>query len=121
MSRRGLFCKCLYELENNLPRTKRCRRPCAAQDLILEEREAMEKEVQITPTINSEDLKTSKEWYELIPVEHGLFIMDPDGWDRSNYDYSFEEEKITKAEFVRRLSYSTIMSKITLHEFLSNW
>lgn len=53
--------------------------------------------------------KTSEQWYEQIPKEFKFYIMDPDGWDRSNYDYSFKEELITKEEFVRRVSYSTCM------------
>ena len=52
--------------------------------------------------------KTSKEWYELIPKEHKLIILDPDGWGRQNYDYSFNEELITKTQFDVRLSTSTI-------------
>ena len=52
--------------------------------------------------------KTSQQWYEEIPKEHKLLILDPDGWDRSNYQYSFYEELITKEEFDIRLSSSTI-------------
>ena len=52
--------------------------------------------------------KTSKEWYESIPKEHNLIILDPDGWDRINYEYSFNEELITKNEFDTRLGSSTI-------------
>ena len=115
MSRRELFCLCLHESENNLPRTKRCRRPCRAHDLILEE---LDDNPMETPT---QDLRTSQAWYELIPEEHKLVIMNPDGWDRTNYDYSFHEELITKAEFVRRLSYSTTMSRVSIHDFLANW
>jgi hypothetical protein len=55
-----------------------------------------------------ETKKTSKEWYELVQAKTGLVIMDPDGWDRKNYDYSFNEELITKLEFDWRLSMSTI-------------
>ncbi len=55
-------------------------------------------------------LKTSATWLqELYP---DTFIMDPDGWDRNNYRYSFEQEKITEDEFQRRLTASTIMYKI---------
>jgi len=48
--------------------------------------------------------KTSLEWMKEINCE----ILDPDGWDRTNYDYSFNEEKITRKEFNRRLALSTI-------------
>lgn len=50
------------------------------------------------------ELKTSQEWSELEP---NLKILDPDGWDRSNYQYSWFEELISKEEFDRRVMYST--------------
>lgn len=50
--------------------------------------------------------KTSKEWYDLNPKPT---IIDPDGWDRSNYRYSFYEELITKIEFDKRRMCSTCM------------
>lgn len=53
--------------------------------------------------------KTSQQWYESIPKEFKFIIMDPDGWDRKNYEYSFNEELITKEEFVRRTRNSTCM------------
>jgi len=56
--------------------------------------------------------KTSKEWEELIPEKYGVIIYDPDGWDRTNYEYSFFEELITKEEFMIRISNSTVMCKI---------
>lgn len=52
--------------------------------------------------------KTSEEWEKLTPKEWSLTILDPDGWDRSNYQYSFHEELITKFEFMGKLMYSTI-------------
>ena len=54
-----------------------------------------------------EELKTSQQWCETIPAKYKLVIMDPDGWDRKNYQYSFHEEKITKDEFMMRMSRST--------------
>jgi len=62
-------------------------------------------------------MKTSQEWLEEIPKEHKLIIMDPDGWDRKNYDYSFNKELITKGEFFNRLSYSTTICHISFHEY----
>jgi len=59
--------------------------------------------------MSDEIKKTSKEWYEEIPKEHKLVIMDPDGWDRQNYNYSFNEELITEKEFSIRLSSSTVI------------
>ena len=57
-----------------------------------------------------ECVKTSEEW---LKEYEGLRILDPDGWDRSNYQYSFFEEKITKQEFDRRVAYSTVIVKIS--------
>ena len=52
--------------------------------------------------------KTSKEWYDLVPSEYRLEILDPDGWDRRNFKFSFYEELITKDEFKNRVLSSTI-------------
>lgn len=51
--------------------------------------------------------KTSKDWYAQIPKEFKFIIMNPDGWDRTNYDFSFNEELITKQEFADRVFQST--------------
>ena len=48
--------------------------------------------------------KTSKEWIK----GTGYKVIDPDGWNRSNFDYSFNKEKITFNEFNRRLLASTV-------------
>lgn len=53
----------------------------------------------------AEELKTSAEWERL----DGIVITDPDGWDRTNYQFSFHEENITLAEYVKRRSNSTTM------------
>ncbi|MFA5025051.1 MAG: hypothetical protein WC503_00890 [Candidatus Shapirobacteria bacterium] len=39
--------------------------------------------------------------------------MDPDGWDRHNYDYSWYDEKITKDEFFGRVTSSTCIFKVS--------
>lgn len=52
--------------------------------------------------------KTSSEWIK----EYGYVIIDADGWDGSNFDYSFYQEKITREEFELRLSRSTISRKV---------
>lgn len=57
-------------------------------------------------------LKTSDEWYKLVPLEYNLLILDPDGWDRKNYQYSFNEELITESEFKSRVSNSTCQCSI---------
>ena len=53
-----------------------------------------------------EILRTSSEW--LSRLHPGTIILDPDGWDRSNYEYSFYKERITSKEFNERLIRSTI-------------
>lgn len=61
-------------------------------------------------------LKTSKEWVE--DCKDFVTILDPDGWDRKNYDFSFNQELITKEEFKQRVTYSTVKADI---EKLSAW
>jgi hypothetical protein len=61
--------------------------------------------------MTTEIKKTSKEWYELLYPNREIVIMDPDGWDRSNWDYSWEEEMITENEFKMRLMRSTIQGR----------
>jgi len=51
--------------------------------------------------------KTSKDWQERYP---NPIVLDPDGWDRTNYDYSWGEELISYKEYQRRLSLSTCMN-----------
>lgn len=50
-----------------------------------------------------EDCRTSEEWQKLCLVK----VVDPDGWNRKNFEYSWGEELITRAEFERRLLFST--------------
>ena len=50
-----------------------------------------------------EELKTSEEWQSLCKIK----VLDPDGWDRRNYRFSWHEEKITRQEFENRLIKST--------------
>lgn len=54
--------------------------------------------------MDEEIKKTSAEWGK----ESDYKVLDPDGWDRANYDYSFNKELVTKVEFERRLFRSTI-------------
>ena len=66
-------------------------------------------------TINADELKvkkTSAEWYE--EIKHNTIIIDPDGWDRQNYDFSFNKELITEDEFNQRLLKSTIQYKFII-------
>ena len=61
--------------------------------------------------MNEEIKLTSEEWNRRLCKKLGVLhvIIDADGWDRKNYQYSFYEEQITKNEFNRRLMQSTIM------------
>ena len=52
----------------------------------------------------SEELKSSKEWQELFP---STLVMDPDGWNRLNFEESWNEP-ITLYEYERRVSLSTV-------------
>jgi hypothetical protein len=55
---------------------------------------------------NNEILKTSDVWQKEYPH---ITVLDSDGWDRKNYQYSWFEEKITYAEYTNRLMMSTCM------------
>ena len=61
----------------------------------------------------TEELKTSKEWYDIVYPNKEVVIMDPDGWDRSNWEYSWEEEQITQNTFMIRVMNSTCMYGMT--------
>jgi hypothetical protein len=52
--------------------------------------------------------KTSADWHKEIYTEY--IIIDPDGWDRINFDYSFYKELITSDEFIYRIMRSTLIS-----------
>lgn len=54
------------------------------------------------------DVKSSYDWLAHPDYSH-IMVMDPDGWDRSNYEASMEE-LITESEFQSRLMQSTIVS-----------
>lgn len=61
--------------------------------------------------------RTSDKWYEEMREQQRyrpegvIEILDPDGWDRKNFDHSFYEEEITQEEFQRRLIMSTVKYK----------
>lgn len=55
-------------------------------------------------TVVNTELKTSAEWQALHP---NPMVMDPDGWDRKNYQYSWFEEKISYGEYKKRMIMST--------------
>lgn len=58
-----------------------------------------------------EILKTSENWYKEEEFSN-IVLLDPDGWDRTNYEYSFNVEKINKKTFEKRLALSTCMFKV---------
>lgn len=49
--------------------------------------------------------RTPDEWLRR-PAYAGLVILDPDGWDRKNFEASWAEA-ITEQEFTRRMLMST--------------
>lgn len=51
--------------------------------------------------------KTSQQWVEeLYPA--GNPVVDPDGWDRKDFEYSWHQEPISRDEFEKRLMNSTL-------------
>lgn len=55
--------------------------------------------------------RTSDEWQNYLNEQDGtnFFVLDPDGWDTKNFQYSFYQELITLSEFSkRRLNSTTI-------------
>jgi len=55
-----------------------------------------------------DELRTSEEWQKVCKIT----VLDPDGWDRGNYKYSWCEEKISREEFMNRVIPSTCMFNI---------
>jgi len=64
-----------------------------------------EEEIQkiIKNNLQNEDLRTSEEWQKICRIQ----VLDPDGWDRKNYQYSWFDEKISRKEFEKRMAGST--------------
>lgn len=52
---------------------------------------------------------SSSDWYGKLYKEGSFKIVDPDGWDRNNFQYSFFEELLTKEEFLKRCFASTCL------------
>lgn len=55
-------------------------------------------------------LKLSAEHWLKTPLFNRVQVLDPDGWDRSNFEKSWAEP-ITLSEFQKRLNESTIQVK----------
>ena len=51
--------------------------------------------------------RTSEKWANLL-LRNGEVILDPDGWDREDFHFSFFEEMINEEEFKRRMMFSTV-------------
>lgn len=63
-------------------------------------------DIQLVVYANEVDVvKTSGEWEK--EDDSGVIVLDPDGWDRTNYEYSYYEELVTKEEYDMRKMYST--------------
>ena len=57
---------------------------------------------------SKEEIKTSDEWEKSdLPEMKGTEVLDPDGWDRQNFDFSYYQELITKDEYLLRVGGST--------------
>ena len=57
---------------------------------------------------SKEEIKTSDEWENSdLPEMKGTEVLDPDGWDRQNFDFSYYQELITKDEYLLRVGGST--------------
>ena len=68
--------------------------------------------VSINKSITRENWKTtikmsSEFWHTFYIAKYGVLVLDPDGWDRKNYNKSWRE-KITYEEFKQRLMRSTL-------------
>jgi hypothetical protein len=55
-------------------------------------------------------MMTSDLWAQQPQYAH-YTILDPDGWDRRNYNFSFRQELITEDEFGKRLMNSTCLTR----------
>lgn len=57
----------------------------------------------------NKELKTSEEWHN--KYYSNITVFDPDGWNRSNWHFSWFKEKITRDEFEKRMFKSTCIKK----------
>lgn len=56
-------------------------------------------------------LKSSEQWYKKWQKERGLIIIDPDGWERNDDNFSdlWYNKPITEREFSERVQESSII------------
>lgn len=64
--------------------------------------------------VNMYDKHTSEEWQKIYPSPK---VIDPDGWDRKNYNYSWNEELISEKEYHERVAKSTVCFHGSAKEF----
>ena len=57
----------------------------------------------------SKELLTSHQWQQIHPDP---VVMDPDGWDRKNYQFSWYDELITEQEYFNRVMHSSCVGNI---------
>lgn len=62
-------------------------------------------------------MKTSSEWQKEFPFPK---VTDPDGWDRLNFNFSWNEELISKEEYDKRVSISTCLFRILSKEYIES-
>jgi hypothetical protein len=64
---------------------------------------------------------TSDEWIQRDEFKsEGMVIVDADGWDRHNFQFSFYEEKIDREEFLKRYMMSSIAPKGSGYQCVSD-
>lgn len=63
------------------------------------------KESGIRIRVEASFKRTSREW-QMIKTQH--IVIDPDGWDSNNYEFSWNEELISENVYNNRLKFSTI-------------
>lgn len=67
-------------------------------------------------------MKTSQQWHDILNAKYpNFFVIDPDGWDRKNYQWSWHEQLITHSEFERRLGTSTVCMPFDMLKDSYNW
>lgn len=62
--------------------------------------------------MKADEKRTSEEWMNILNKDNKFKLLDPDGWDRSNFNFSYYIEQITLEEFFNRLSVSTCSGNI---------
>ena len=76
--------------------------------IVLDTTEAQARQIimQLLAELDKASLKTSPDWLKHFNIPSNC-ILDPDGWDRKNWAYSWYE-LISQEEFMSRVSKSTV-------------